>query len=145
GHALRALHPAGREAERTGAGNRSQEDGAVQQRRGSGRERNQDRESLHAAPGRPLLRARFHGRTLMALSLTSRTHPYKAGFEPFASDVYRLPYGNAHALEEAFKPVVAAESVAAVIVEPVLGEGGFIVPPVEFFAALEQTCRKYGI
>jgi len=80
----------------------------------------------------------FHGRTMMALSLTSKTHPYKAGFEPFPGDVYRLPYAYCYrcsygltypsckiacatALEDAFKRVVAAESVAAVIAEPVLG------------------------
>jgi 4-aminobutyrate aminotransferase/(S)-3-amino-2-methylpropionate transaminase len=82
----------------------------------------------------------FHGRTMMALSLTSKTHPYKAGFEPFPGDVYRLPYAYcyrcsygltypscklacASALEDAFKRIVSAESVAAVIAEPVLGEG----------------------
>src|SRR6266699_36456 len=104
----------------------------------------------------------FHGRTLMALSLTSKTHPYKAGFEPFPGDVYRLPYAYCYrcsygltypsceiacatALEDAFKRVVAAESVAAVIAEPVLGEGGFIVPPKEYYSVLQKICRKYGI
>ncbi len=104
----------------------------------------------------------FHGRTMMALSLTSKTHPYKAGFEPFPGDVYRLPYAYcyrcsygltypsckmacASALEDAFKRVVSAESVAAVIAEPVLGEGGFIVPPKEFFSVLREICRKHGI
>ena len=84
----------------------------------------------------------FHGRTLLTMTLTSKTHPYKAGFEPFASDVYRIPFAYpyraekgasaetfAHYLEDAFKRMVAPESVAAVIAEPVLGEGGFIVPP----------------
>src|SRR5882724_11615683 len=104
----------------------------------------------------------FHGRTLMALSLTSKTHPYKAGFEPFPGDVYRLPYAYCYrcsygltypscelacatALEDAFKRIVAAESVAAVIAEPVLGEGGFIVPPKEYYSVLRGICRKYGI
>src|SRR5713101_7931401 len=104
----------------------------------------------------------FHGRTLLAMSLTSKTHPYKAGFEPFVSDIYRIPYAYcyrcsynlkypscgmtcAHALEDTFKRVVAPESVAAVIVEPVLGVGGFISPPKEFFAIVQQICRKYGI
>src|SRR5215469_3872649 len=64
----------------------------------------------------------FHGRTLLTLSLTSKTHPYKAGFEPFASDIYRVPYGlPAAQLEDTFHRVVAAESVAAIIAEPVLG------------------------
>jgi 4-aminobutyrate aminotransferase / (S)-3-amino-2-methylpropionate transaminase / 5-aminovalerate transaminase len=104
----------------------------------------------------------FHGRTMMALSLTSKTHPYKAGFEPFPGDVYRLPYAYcyrcsygltypscklacASALEDAFKRVVAPESVAAVIAEPVLGEGGFVVPPKEFYSIVGEICRKYGI
>lgn len=104
----------------------------------------------------------FHGRTLLALSLTSKTHPYKAGFQPFASDIYRIPYAYcyrcsyslkypdcnafcAQHLEDTFKRTVAAESVAALIVEPVLGEGGFVVPPPEFFTVLQQICRKHGI
>jgi 4-aminobutyrate aminotransferase/(S)-3-amino-2-methylpropionate transaminase len=104
----------------------------------------------------------FHGRTLLSLSLTSKTHPYKAGFEPFPGEVYRIPYAScyrcpyslrypechahcAHVLEDAFRTLTAAESVAAVIVEPVLGEGGFYVPPIEFFTVLQQICRKHGI
>jgi 4-aminobutyrate aminotransferase/(S)-3-amino-2-methylpropionate transaminase len=104
----------------------------------------------------------FHGRSMMALSLTSKTHPYKAGFEPFFSDVYRIPYAYcyrcafglkypacalacAHNLEDVFKRTVAAESVAAVIVEPVLGEGGFIAPPADYFTTLMAICRKHGI
>jgi 4-aminobutyrate aminotransferase/(S)-3-amino-2-methylpropionate transaminase len=100
----------------------------------------------------------FHGRTLLAMSLTSKTHPYKAGFEPFASDIYRIPFAYpyrgeagataetfAHYLEDAFKRTVAAESVAAVIAEPVLGEGGFIIPPRDYFQLLQNICRKHGI
>lgn len=100
----------------------------------------------------------FHGRTLLTMSLTSKTHPYKAGFGPFVSDIYRIPYAYpyraekgataesfAHDLEDAFKRVVAPESVAAVIAEPVLGEGGFVVPPREYFGLLHETCRKHRI
>jgi 4-aminobutyrate aminotransferase/(S)-3-amino-2-methylpropionate transaminase len=100
----------------------------------------------------------FHGRTLLAMSLTSKTHPYKAGFEPFASDIYRIPFAYpyrsargdsaatfAHYLEDAFKRVVAPESVAAVIAEPVLGEGGFVVPPRDYFRLIQEICRKHGI
>lgn len=104
----------------------------------------------------------FHGRTLLALSLTSKTHPYKAGFEPFVSDTYRIPYAYcyrcafglsypscglacAHHLEDVFRRIVSAESVAAVIVEPVLGEGGFVAPPPDYFQALSEICRKHGI
>jgi 4-aminobutyrate aminotransferase / (S)-3-amino-2-methylpropionate transaminase / 5-aminovalerate transaminase len=104
----------------------------------------------------------FHGRTMMTLALTSKTHPYKAGFEPFPGDVYRIPYAYcyrcsygltypscklacANALEDAFKRQVSAESVAAVIAEPVLGEGGFVVPPKEFYPTISEICRKHGI
>jgi 4-aminobutyrate aminotransferase/(S)-3-amino-2-methylpropionate transaminase len=104
----------------------------------------------------------FHGRTYMTMAATSKTHPYKAGFEPFPGDVYRVPYAYcyrcsyslnypscemfcAHHIEDTFKRVVAAESVAAVIVEPVLGEGGFVTPPTEFFPILGDICRKHGI
>ena len=104
----------------------------------------------------------FHGRTYMAMAATSKTHPYKAGFEPFPGDVYRIPYAYcfrcaysmkypscdvhcARHLEDTFKRVVAAESVAAVIVEPILGEGGFVTPPAEFYPTLGAICRKHGI
>jgi 4-aminobutyrate aminotransferase/(S)-3-amino-2-methylpropionate transaminase len=100
----------------------------------------------------------FHGRTLLTMSLTSKTHPYKAGFAPFASDIYRIPFAYpyrgekgataerfAHHLADAFKRVVAPESVAAVIAEPVLGEGGFVVPPWDYFRILHDLCRKHGI
>ncbi|MGO9268667.1 MAG: 4-aminobutyrate--2-oxoglutarate transaminase [Terriglobia bacterium] len=104
----------------------------------------------------------FHGRTMFTLSLTSKTHPYKTCFGPFASDIYRIPYAYcyrcsyslqypqcgvfcAHHLEDTFKRVVAAEAVAAVVAEPVLGEGGFVAPPPEFFKVLQEICRRYGI
>jgi 4-aminobutyrate aminotransferase / (S)-3-amino-2-methylpropionate transaminase / 5-aminovalerate transaminase len=104
----------------------------------------------------------FHGRTLLAMSLTSKTHPYKAGFGPFVADVYRIPYAYcyrcsyclkypscgvfcAHHLEDTFKRVVDSHDVAAVIAEPVLGEGGFVAPPREFFQVLQEICRKHGI
>ena len=104
----------------------------------------------------------FHGRTMLTMSLTSKTHPYKAGFEPFAADIYRIPYAYcyrcsyslkypscdvfcARHLEDTFKRVVAAEAVAAVIAEPVLGEGGFVVPPPEFFGMVQDICRKHEI
>jgi 4-aminobutyrate aminotransferase/(S)-3-amino-2-methylpropionate transaminase len=100
----------------------------------------------------------FHGRTLLTMTLTSKTHPYKAGFQPFASDIYRIPFAYPYRaekgataetfalhLEDAFKRSVAPESVAAVIAEPVLGEGGFIVPPKEYFALLQEICRQHGI
>ena len=100
----------------------------------------------------------FHGRTFLAMSLTSKTNPYKVGFAPFPGDIYRIPYAYpyrsesgatavsfAHHLEEAFKRIVDPASVAAVIAEPVLGEGGFVVPPREYFRLLHEICRKHGI
>jgi 4-aminobutyrate aminotransferase/(S)-3-amino-2-methylpropionate transaminase len=111
-----------------------------------------------AYTGRPAVFAfegGFHGRTLLALSLTSKTHPYKAGLGPFAPEVYRLPFPNeyrgpgaAEALagfERALVTQVAAENVAAVVVEPVQGEGGFVVAPAEFLEGLRRICDDNGI
>ncbi|HEY2016217.1 MAG TPA: 4-aminobutyrate--2-oxoglutarate transaminase, partial [Bryobacteraceae bacterium] len=104
----------------------------------------------------------FHGRTQLAMSLTGKTKPYKAGFGPFAPEVYRMPFAYcyrcpyhltfptckvecAHSMESAFQRHVEAEAVAAVIFEPVLGEGGFVAPPLEWFEVMTDICRKYGI
>jgi 4-aminobutyrate aminotransferase/(S)-3-amino-2-methylpropionate transaminase len=104
----------------------------------------------------------FHGRTLLAMSLTSKVHPYKAGFGPLAAEIYRVPYAYcyrcslnleypscgiacASSIEDFFKRYVAADQVAAVIVEPVLGEGGFVIPPHGYLEALRELTRKHGI
>jgi 4-aminobutyrate aminotransferase/(S)-3-amino-2-methylpropionate transaminase len=97
----------------------------------------------------------FHGRTLLSLSLTSKTHPYKAGLGPFAPEVYRLPYAQDYrgpsaaealaALERALITTVAAETVAAMVIEPVQGEGGFVVAPEEFLARVRRICDENGI
>src|SRR5213596_1534050 len=97
----------------------------------------------------------FHGRTLLALSLTSKTHPYKAGLGPFAPEVYRVPFAQDYrgpsaaealaALERALVTQVAAESVAAIVIEPVQGEGGFVVAPPEFLAGVRKLCDDNGI
>ena len=87
----------------------------------------------------------FHGRTLLALSLTSKTHPYKAGLGPFAPETYRVPFDDLDALLYAFKTRVAAEDVAAIVVEPVQGEGGFVVPSREFVHGLRALCDEHGI
>ncbi len=94
----------------------------------------------------------FHGRTLLALSLTSKVAPYKAGLGPFAPEVYRVPFPNAYrgvsshdaldALERAFRTLVAAETVAAIVLEPVQGEGGFIVAPPEFLQGVRRLCDR---
>jgi 4-aminobutyrate aminotransferase/(S)-3-amino-2-methylpropionate transaminase len=111
-----------------------------------------------AHTGRPAVIAfegGFHGRTLMSLSLTSKTHPYKAGLGPFAPEVYRVPFPNEYrgvttadalaALERALVTQVAAEDVAAIVVEPVQGEAGFIVAPHEFLVGLRGLCDRHGI
>lgn len=104
----------------------------------------------------------FHGRTLLGMSLTSKISPYKKGFGPFAAEVYRFPYAywyrcqcglsyaecgkhTALKLEEGFNSYVDPEDVACIIVEPILGEGGFVVPPPEFLQTLSQIAKKYGI
>jgi len=97
----------------------------------------------------------FHGRTYLALALTSKTHPYKAGLAPFAPEVYRVPFPNAFrgptasealaALRRAFSTLVAAEDVAAIVFEPVQGEGGFIPASAEFLHGLRSICDEHGI
>jgi 4-aminobutyrate aminotransferase / (S)-3-amino-2-methylpropionate transaminase / 5-aminovalerate transaminase len=97
----------------------------------------------------------FHGRTLLSLTLTSKTHPYKAGLGPFAPEVYRLPFAQEYrgpsaaealdALERALVTYVAAESVAAIVIEPVQGEGGFVVAPPEFLEGVRRICDDNGI
>ncbi|MBD0348606.1 MAG: 4-aminobutyrate--2-oxoglutarate transaminase [Thermoleophilia bacterium] len=97
----------------------------------------------------------FHGRTLLSLSLTSKTHPYKAGLGPFAPEVYRVPFAQDYrgpdartavdALERTLVTQVAAESVAAIVIEPVQGEGGFVVAPRPFVEGVRRICDEHGI
>jgi 4-aminobutyrate aminotransferase/(S)-3-amino-2-methylpropionate transaminase len=105
----------------------------------------------------------FHGRTSMTMSLTSKIKNYKYGFWPFMPEVYRVPYAYCYRCsygkkypscgiycadfikEKFFDLYVAAESVAGLIVEPVQGEGGFIVPPKEYLGKLQQICQDQGI
>jgi 4-aminobutyrate aminotransferase/(S)-3-amino-2-methylpropionate transaminase len=103
----------------------------------------------------------FHGRTLMAMSLTAKEMPYKKGFGPFAPEVYRLPFAYPYRCPSGQPPEscgpscveavlgrmeeMGPETIAAVVVEPVQGEGGFIVPPPEFLPALAEFCRSHGI
>ena len=113
-----------------------------------------------AATGRPAVicfEGAFHGRTLLTMSLTSRHTPYKRGFGPFAAEVYRVPFSYPYRdddpsgrsaladVERAFTTVVDPSSVAAVIFEPVLGEGGYVVPGPEFLPGVEAFCRRHGI
>jgi 4-aminobutyrate aminotransferase/(S)-3-amino-2-methylpropionate transaminase len=92
----------------------------------------------------------FHGRTMLTMSLTSKTHPYHIPYAYCYRCSYSLKYPScdvfcAQHLEDTFKRVVAAEAVAAVIAEPVLGEGGFVTPPAEFFGVVQNICRKHEI
>ncbi|MHB8782467.1 MAG: 4-aminobutyrate--2-oxoglutarate transaminase [Desulfobacteria bacterium] len=117
------------------------------------------------ATGRPAVIAfenGFHGRTLLTMTLTGKVKPYKYGFGPFAPETYRMPYAYCYRcpfglkyptcgvscadhLETFFVGNVAAELTAAVIAEPIQGEGGFVTPPPEYFPKLQAICRKYGI
>ncbi|HEX5571162.1 MAG TPA: 4-aminobutyrate--2-oxoglutarate transaminase [Ktedonobacterales bacterium] len=98
----------------------------------------------------------FHGRTNLALALTGKARPYRANFGPFAPDVHLVPYADPYhygadggpwraTLERFFSTRVAADQVAAMIVEPVQGEGGFIVPPADFLPTLRAICSQHGI
>lgn len=104
----------------------------------------------------------FHGRTYMAMSLTSKVKPYKHGFGPFAPDTHKLPYpyyyrtpGHLtadeaddqllHKFEDFFLSEVPGDEVAALIMEPVQGEGGFVIPSVKFVQGLKRLCEKHGI
>lgn len=114
-----------------------------------------------AVTGRPAVIAfegAFHGRTYMSLSLTSKIDPYKRNFGPFMADVYRVPFPDPYrtpdgdpttrtirALEHLFIAHVQPDRVAAIIVEPVLGEGGFVVPPSDFFRRLRDLADRHGI
>jgi 4-aminobutyrate aminotransferase/(S)-3-amino-2-methylpropionate transaminase len=108
--------------------------------------------------GRPAVIAfegAFHGRTLLAMTLTSRPHPYKLGMGPLAPEVYRAPFPSDYRgpdtetalaeLRQMFSTHVAAEQVAAIIVEPVQGEGGFLEAPPEFLRGLRTICDEHGI
>ncbi|PEJ38391.1 4-aminobutyrate--2-oxoglutarate transaminase [Bacillus pseudomycoides] len=104
----------------------------------------------------------YHGRTLLTMSLTSKVKPYKHGFGPFACDVYKLPYPYYYRAEDGMTKEevdgqilayferfmleeVASDNIAAIILEPLQGEGGFIVPSATFIQGVRNLCDKYGI
>jgi len=88
----------------------------------------------------------FHGRTMGSLSLTSSKAVQRKGFGPLVPGVTHIPYGNASYLEDiVFKTTVNAGEVAAIVVEAIQGEGGYVVPPPEFLPTLEKIARKHGI
>ena len=111
-----------------------------------------------ASTGRPGIIAfsgAFHGRTLMACALTGKVVPYKVGFGPFPADVYHIPFPMAlhnvtvedsiKALHALFKADVDPKRIAAIMIEPVQGEGGFYVAPPELMRALRKECDEHGI
>jgi 4-aminobutyrate aminotransferase/(S)-3-amino-2-methylpropionate transaminase len=120
---------------------------------------------VRQATGRPAIISfhnSFHGRTLMSMTLTGKVAPYKQNFGPYAPEVYQVPYpyeyrrpagmaaeslGGAcvEAVRQLFKTTVAADRVAGILVEPVQGEGGFVVPPPDFLPGLSKLCAEHQI
>ena len=111
-----------------------------------------------AATGRPAVisfTGGFHGRTLLALSLTGTVNPYKQNFGPYAAEVYQTPFPYEYRgwtteaalaqLDDLFASEVPPERVAAIIIEPVLGEGGFVPAPSKFLRALRELTERHGI
>lgn len=125
----------------------------------SGAEANENAVKIaRAATGRPAVVVfdnAFHGRTLLTMTMTSKVHPYKAGFGPFAPEVYRAPAPYPYrgvtsddaldGLRRLFKSEVDPQSVACVLLEPVQGEGGFVEMPPDYPARLAELCRGHGI
>ncbi len=111
-----------------------------------------------AATGRPAVisfRGSFHGRTLLTLSLTGSVSPYKQNFGPYAAEVYQSPFPYVYrgwsteraltSLESLFESEVSPTRVAAVVIEPVLGEGGFVPAPPDFLRRLRELTNRHGI
>ncbi|MBV8490517.1 MAG: aminotransferase class III-fold pyridoxal phosphate-dependent enzyme, partial [Candidatus Eremiobacteraeota bacterium] len=97
----------------------------------------------------------YHGRTLLALSLTGKNAPYKQHYGPFCTEIYHAPYPYEHkgfttehalrGLEELFESSVSPDRVAAIVIEPILGEGGFVTAPPEYMRALRELTQRHGI
>jgi 4-aminobutyrate aminotransferase / (S)-3-amino-2-methylpropionate transaminase / 5-aminovalerate transaminase len=125
----------------------------------SGAEANENAVKIaRAATGRPAVIVfdnAFHGRTLLTMTMTSKVHPYKAGFGPFAPEVYRAPAPYPYrgvttddaiaGIVKLFKSEVDPETVACVLLEPVQGEGGFVPMPPDFPTRLAELCAEHGI
>ena len=111
-----------------------------------------------AATGREAVisfRGAFHGRTLLALTLTGSVQPYKQSFGPYAAEVYQTPFPYSYRgwtteaaladLDSLLESEVGPRRVAAIVIEPVLGEGGFVPAPLEFMKGLRELCDRHGI
>jgi 4-aminobutyrate aminotransferase/(S)-3-amino-2-methylpropionate transaminase len=106
-------------------------------------------------PGIIAFRGGFHGRTLLGTTLTGMSAPYRQNFGPFAPEIFHVPFPNAYrgcsvaaslaALEELFATEIAPDRVAAIILEPVQGDGGFLPAPPEFLRALQEVATRHGI
>ncbi|MDX2308431.1 MAG: 4-aminobutyrate--2-oxoglutarate transaminase [Hyphomicrobium sp.] len=106
-------------------------------------------------PGVIAFTAAFHGRTHMGMALTGKVVPYKKGFGPFPADVYHVEFPNLYhcvtpemslaSLKSLFKHTVDPSSIAAIIIEPVQGEGGFNIAPPEFLQEIRKICDEHGI
>src|SRR5947209_13422346 len=120
---------------------------------------------VRQATGRPAIISfhnAFHGRTLLAMTLTGKAMPYRQNFGPFAPEVYQVPYPYEYrrpagmaaeslggacvvAVRQLFRTTVSADRVAGILVEPIQGEGGFVVPPPDFLPALRLLCTEHQI
>ncbi|MCG8564139.1 MAG: 4-aminobutyrate--2-oxoglutarate transaminase [Desulfobacterales bacterium] len=87
----------------------------------------------------------YHGRTNLTMAMTAKVKPYKWKFGPYAPEIYRAPFGDIDALREFFLTGIDPESVAAIVAEPVQGEGGFIAPPKGYFKEVAALCKEHGI
>jgi 4-aminobutyrate aminotransferase/(S)-3-amino-2-methylpropionate transaminase len=87
----------------------------------------------------------YHGRTALTMTMTAKVKPYKWKFGPFAPEIYRAPFGDIEALKQFFITGIDPESVAAIVAEPIQGEGGFIAPPEGYFQELAALCKEHGI
>jgi 4-aminobutyrate aminotransferase/(S)-3-amino-2-methylpropionate transaminase len=111
--------------------------------------------SFTGRPGIVAFTQAFHGRTLMGMSLTDTVKPYKLGFGPFAPEIYRSPFPYEYwgwdsrraleDLEESLRTKWPADRIAAILIEPVLGEGGFVPAPMEFLRGLRQLADRRGL
>ena len=102
--------------------------------------------SVTGRPGVIAFRRGFHGRTIGATSLTTAKAKYRAGYDPLLPSVHHAPYGGElDGLDELLATAADPSTVAAMVVEPVLGEGGYVVPPVEWLKGLRERCDAHGI
>jgi 4-aminobutyrate aminotransferase/(S)-3-amino-2-methylpropionate transaminase len=87
----------------------------------------------------------YHGRTYLTMTMTAKVKPYKWGFGPFTPEIYRAPFGDIEALKQFFITGIDLENTAAIVAEPVMGEGGFIAPPDDFYPEVAKLCKEHGI